>query len=232
MNKSGHTEFYQVYVWDLPLRFFHWINALSVFVLGVTGLLIGSPIPWQGRAVEASSQFLFGSVRFVHFAFAYVFLINFLGRVYWGFAGNTFARWKSFFPGSRAKRKEILQVLCLDIFLICKLPVKSIGANALAGVIYSLMYLSIVFQILTGFALYSVMSGAWFPHLFGGLIPLFGGLNALRQWHHLFTWVFVTFTAMHIYLSWYHDYLEGRGTISSMIGGWKFIEKTSYPNAR
>ena len=29
----------------------------------------------------------------------------------------------------------------------------------------------------------------------------------------------------HIYLSFYHDYIEGRGTISSIVGGWKFIEK-------
>jgi Ni/Fe-hydrogenase 1 B-type cytochrome subunit len=209
MDKSGHAEYYQVYVWDLPLRFFHWTNAACVFVLGVTGLIMGSPPPWGGPAVEASGRYLFGSVRFVHFAFAYLFLLNFLGRVYWGFAGNDFARWKSFFPGTRAKRKEVLQVLCLDIFMICKLPVLSIGANALAGIIYSAMYLVVLFQILTGFALYSVMSQAWFPRLFAGLI-----------------------TTMHIDLSWYHDYLEGRGTISSMIGGWKFIEKSSFPQVR
>jgi Ni/Fe-hydrogenase 1 B-type cytochrome subunit len=89
------------------------------------------------------------------------------------------------------------------------------------------MYLAIVFQILTGFALYSMMSDAWFPKLFVWVIPVLGGKTVVRQWHHLFTWVFVAFTIGHIYLSWYHDYLEGRGTISSMIGGWKFIEKTA-----
>jgi Ni/Fe-hydrogenase 1 B-type cytochrome subunit len=232
MDARPHAEYFQVYVWELPLRFFHWINAGCVFVLGVTGLLIGSPLPWDGAAAEASSRYLFGSVRFIHFIFGYIFLVNFLGRIYWGFAGNDFAKWKSFVPNTRAKRREIFQVLCLDIFLICKLPVLSIGTNALAGIIYSLMYLVILFQILTGFALYSIMSPAWFPRLFAGLIPLFGGLSSLRQWHHLFTWVFVAFTIMHIYLSWYHDYLEGRGTISSMIGGWKFIEKSSFPHVR
>jgi Ni/Fe-hydrogenase 1 B-type cytochrome subunit len=225
MSSLPHAEYYQVYVWELPIRFFHWLNALCVFVLGVTGFLIGSPIPWQGATVEASSRYLFGWVRFIHFGFAYLFLLNFLGRFYWGFVGNRFARWKNFFPASREKWKESLQVMCLDIFLICKLPIKSIGANALAGIIYSLMYLAVVFQILTGFALYSMMSNAWFPRLFRWVLPLLGGKTMVRQWHHLFTWVFVAFTIAHIYLSWYHDYLEGRGTISSMIGGWKFIEK-------
>jgi Ni/Fe-hydrogenase 1 B-type cytochrome subunit len=28
-----------------------------------------------------------------------------------------------------------------------------------------------------------------------------------------------------VYLVFYHDYVEGRGEISSMGGGWKFIEE-------
>lgn len=232
MAKTAHAEYYQVYVWDLPIRFIHWITTASVFFLVVTGLLIGSPIPWGGPPTEASFRYLFGSVRFVHFFFGYVLLVNFLLRIYWGFAGNEFIRWKNFLPFGKGKGREILQVLCLDIFMTCKLPVRSLGANALAGVIYSLIFLAIIFQILTGFALYSVMSPHWFPRLFHGLIPLFGGLGQVRQWHHLFTWVFVAFTAMHIYLGWYHDYIEGRGTLSSMVGGWKFIEKSSWPEIK
>jgi Ni/Fe-hydrogenase 1 B-type cytochrome subunit len=92
--------------------------------------------------------------------------------------------------------------------------------------VYSFMYLAIVFQIFTGFALYSWMSASFFPKLFSWVIPLMGGIVVVKHWHHLFMWIFVAFTILHIYLSWYHDYLEGRGTISSMIGGWKFIEKT------
>ena len=32
----------------------------------------------------------------------------------------------------------------------------------------------------------------------------------------------MTFIVVHIYLVFYHDYIEGRGTISSIVGGWKF----------
>jgi Ni/Fe-hydrogenase 1 B-type cytochrome subunit len=224
MKESAYAEYYQVYVWDLPIRLFHWINALSIFVLGVSGILIAHPIGLTTSS-EAYSQFYFARIQFVHYLFGYIFLINFLGRIYWGFMGNQFALWKNHFPRSSSKWKEILQVLCLDILLICRLPVKSIGINALAGIIYLFMYLAIAFQIFTGFALYSLISNAWFPHLFSWVIPLMGGVQIVRQWHHFFTWIFVAFTMAHIYLSWYHDYLEGRGTISSMIGGWKFIEK-------
>jgi Ni/Fe-hydrogenase 1 B-type cytochrome subunit len=30
---------------------------------------------------------------------------------------------------------------------------------------------------------------------------------------------------IHVYLVFYHDYVEGRGVISSMAGGWKFVER-------
>ena len=36
---------------------------------------------------------------------------------------------------------------------------------------------------------------------------------------------FILFAVVHVYLVFYHDYVEGRGEISSMGGGWKFIEE-------
>ena len=38
-------------------------------------------------------------------------------------------------------------------------------------------------------------------------------------------WFFILFAVIHVYLVFYHDYVEGRGEISSMGGGWKFIEE-------
>ena len=28
---------------------------------------------------------------------------------------------------------------------------------------------------------------------------------------------------VHVYLVFYHDYVEGHGVMSSMVGGWKFL---------
>jgi Ni/Fe-hydrogenase 1 B-type cytochrome subunit len=36
-------------------------------------------------------------------------------------------------------------------------------------------------------------------------------------------WFFIVFVIVHVYLVFYHDYIEGRGTTSSIIGGWKFV---------
>lgn len=49
-----------------------------------------------------------------------------------------------------------------------------------------------------------------------------GGDFAVRHWHHIFMWFFVLFAVVHVYLVFYQDYVEGRGTTSSMVGGWKF----------
>ena len=38
-------------------------------------------------------------------------------------------------------------------------------------------------------------------------------------------WFFILFAVVHVYLVFYHDYVEGRGEISIMGGGWKFIEE-------
>ena len=46
-----------------------------------------------------------------------------------------------------------------------------------------------------------------------------------RQIHHILMWGFIIFAMIHIYLVFYHDYIERRGVTSSMIGGWKFVEK-------
>ena len=34
-----------VYVYEAPLRLWHWVNALAIVVLAVTGYFIGKPLP-------------------------------------------------------------------------------------------------------------------------------------------------------------------------------------------
>lgn len=218
------TSFRRLYVWQLPVRFYHWLNAACIVTLIVTGLIIGTPftIPLTG---EASFSYYFGTVRFVHFLAAFLFFFNFIFRIYWGFVGNRWARWDQFIPVRGAQFKEIAEVLKVDILQARGKPLPSIGHNALAGGTYFLSFLAFLFQSVTGFGLYAAMSQAPFPKLFAWIVPMMGGDFAVRQWHHVMTWFFVVFSMIHVYLVFYHDYVEGRGVISSMAGGYKFIEK-------
>lgn len=218
----------RVYVWELPVRLYHWINALAVTVLAVTGYMIGRPlsVPVSG---EASFSYFFGWVRFIHFVAAYVFFFNFLLRIYWGFVGNRYARWDNFVPLGRQRlrrqMKEAVEVLKVDVLQATVRPIESVGHNALAGWTYFLTFLAFLFQTVTGFGMYAAMSHAWLPRLFVWVVPLMGGDFAVRQWHHVMMWFFVVFSMVHVYIVFYHDYVEGRGVLSSMAGGWKFVER-------
>ena len=63
-----------VYVYEAPVRLWHWINALSITVLAITGYFIGSPLPTQPG--EASAHFLMGYIRFAHFAAGYALAVG------------------------------------------------------------------------------------------------------------------------------------------------------------
>jgi len=218
----------RVYVWELPVRLYHWVNFLALVLLAATGYIIGRPLSLPGSG-EASFSYWFGWVRFVHFVAAFVFFFNFLGRIYWGFAGNRYARWDNFIPLTlaqfRRQWREVLAVLKVDILLGHTKEIDSVGHNALAGWTYFLTFLAFVFQSVTGFGLYAAMSPSWFTGLFAWIVPFMGGDFAVRQWHHVMMWFFIIFSMVHVYLVFYHDYVEGRGVISSMAGGWKFVEK-------
>jgi Ni/Fe-hydrogenase 1 B-type cytochrome subunit len=214
----------RVYVWQLPVRFYHWLNALAVVVLSITGYLIGSPLA-IASASEASMSYWFGTVRFLHFVAAFIFFFNFAYRLYWGFVGNAYSRWTAFLPFRKEQIKEINDVLKVDVLQATEKRIESVGHNALAGFTYFLTFLAFLFQSITGFGMYAAMSSSAFPRLFAWIVPLMGGDFAARQWHHAMMWPFIIFAMIHVYLVFYHDYVEGRGILSSMAGGWKFLER-------
>ncbi|WP_242084654.1 Ni/Fe-hydrogenase, b-type cytochrome subunit [Aestuariivivens sediminis] len=216
----------RVYVWELPVRIFHWINAISITVLAVTGFIIANP-PALLSSAEASDSFWLGTVRFIHFMTAYIFFFNLILRIYWSFVGNQFASWRSFFPFSRKSWRNFLHVLKVDILLRHKkhpeITDLSVGHNSVAGLSYFILFLLALVQIFTGFGLYSDMSDWWLPDLFDWVVPLFGSDFMVRKIHHISTWLFILFVLIHLYLVFYHDWLDGRGEVSSMFGGYKFV---------
>lgn len=106
----------RVFVWQLPVRVYHWLNALSILVLIATGFFIGNPLAiLSGK--EASDLYIMGTVRFIHFVAAYIFFFNFAFRIYWGFVGNKYAGWKNFIPTNKQFFKDMWAVIKTDIFM-------------------------------------------------------------------------------------------------------------------
>ena len=221
-NKIYIKRLKRVYVWEVPVRIFHWINAYAILILIITGFLITYPLPIMSSR-DATHTYLMGWVRYIHFATAYVFVFNFIFRIYWGFVGNKYAQWHQFIPVTKKRIQAIWKVIRADILMIDNHEHQSMGHNALAGFIYFMMFIAFVIQVITGFALYSNNATWFFPKLFSWVSPMMGGDFEVRMIHHWTMWIFILFTFVHIYLVFYHDYVEGTGEISSMGGGYKFI---------
>jgi len=165
----------------------------------------------------------------IHFITAYIFLLNYIGRIYWAFKGNYYSNWRRFFPFSKKARSNIKYVLKVDILLQNEekevLNNISVGHNYLASLSYVVLFLLALIQIFTGFGLYAPTSGWWLPKLFAWVPYVLGDEMTTRFVHHMSSWLFIIFTLVHVYLVFYHDWVEGRGETSSMISGYKFVRK-------
>lgn len=214
-----------VYVFEAPVRVWHWVQALSIVVLAVTGYLIGNPLPSVGG--EASDHFMMGNIRMMHFIAAYVFAIGFAVRIYWAFVGNSYSREIFYLPFWRvAWWRELVHELKLYLFLtseIHKIP----GHNPLAQTaMFLLNTLLGLFMIFTGFALYSegLGQGSWADRLFGWVIPLLGGSESVHNLHHLGMWLMITFVIIHVYMAMRADVITRQSSVSTMIGGWRLFK--------
>ena len=215
-----------IYVYEAPVRLWHWINALAITVLFITGYLIGNPLPTQPG--EASSSYLMGYIRLFHFSAAYIFAVGFLGRIYWAFVGNHHARQIFILPIlDKGWWSEILHEIKWYLFIV-KEPKKYVGHNPLAQLAMFLFFtVGAVYMICTGFALYGEAQGinSWTYRLFGWVISAVGGNSQqVHSWHHMGLWVTVIFVIVHVYAAIREDIMSRQSMISTMISGWRMFK--------
>jgi Ni/Fe-hydrogenase 1 B-type cytochrome subunit len=214
-----------VYVYEAPVRLWHWVNFLCMVVLCITGYLIASPLPSVGG--EASSHFVMGYIRFAHFAAGQVLAIGFLARILWAFAGNHHSRQLFILPFWNSRWwKEVFFELRWYLF-IERRPKKYIGHNPLAQLaMFFLFVLPMVFMILTGLALYAEGQGQghWMWSLFGWVIGAMGGSMQTHTFHHLGMWVLVVFAMTHIYVAFREDIMSRQSLLSTMVSGWRMFK--------
>ncbi len=221
-----------VYVYEAPMRLWHWVTALAIIVLAVTGFLIGSPPP--SVPGEASANFLFGYIRFTHFAAAYVLIAAFIGRLYWVLAGNWHAR-EIFFPLILVKQwwGEVFHEIRWYLF-IEKEPKKYIGHNPFTTIVMHFLFVWVVtFMIFSGLALYGEGAGmgSWQYRFFSSwFIPLIGNSQDVHTYHHLGMWIFVIFIMVHVYAAFREDVMSRQSIIGTMISGWRTFKDTRLPD--
>ena len=211
-----------VYVYEAPVRLWHWVNALAIVVLGCTGYFIGQPLP--SVPGEASASFLMGYIRFVHFAAGYVLAVGLLARAYWALVGNHHARELFTLPLLRpAYWREVGAMAAWYGFLRDR-PNQYVGHNPMARLAMFFGYLLLtLFMIGTGFALYSEGAGlgSWQDKLFGWIIPLCGGSLQVHALHRLGLWLMVCFVVLHVYAAIREDIMGRQSIVSTMISGYR-----------
>lgn len=211
-----------VYVYEAPVRLWHWVNALAITVLAVTGYFIGKPLP--SVPGEASDNYLLGYIRFAHFAAGYVLAIGLLGRIYWAFVGNHHARELFTLPVLRAAYwREVAAMLAWYLFLRPR-PNQYVGHNPMARLAMFFGYFVLtLFMIATGFALYGegTQDGSWAHTLFTSwVVPLFGGNSQqVHSLHRLGMWLMLCFVVLHVYAAIREDIMGRQSIISTMISG-------------
>lgn len=208
-----------IYVYEAPVRLWHWVNALAILVLCVTGYFIGSPLP--SVPGEASNNFLMGYIRFGHFAAGQVLIVFFLLRVYWAFVGNPYSRQLFYLPvWNKTWLWGVFYELRWYLFLV-KDPKKYIGHNPLAHVAMFAFMIFLVCMMVTGMALYSegAGQGSWQYGMFGWVFAIFPNSQDVHTWHHLGMWAIVTFVIVHVYAAVREDILSRQSMISSMVSG-------------
>jgi Ni/Fe-hydrogenase 1 B-type cytochrome subunit len=213
-----------VYVYTAGMRIWHWVTALCIIVLAITGYFIGSPLPSVGGA-ETTGHFLFGYIRFAHFAAGMIMGVAFILRLYELFVGGPHARQIFYVPfWNIAWWKDLFGEVGWYLFL--KKPKEYLGHNPLAHfAMFAMFLLPTIVLLLTGFALFAEFMGVasgWFT-AFGWVFRVLGDSMTVHTWHHVAMWIVLLFAMVHMYMAIREDMTHRQTTISTMISGWRFF---------
>jgi Ni/Fe-hydrogenase 1 B-type cytochrome subunit len=208
--------------WSVAIRYNHWLMAVSMFVLIVTGFYIADPFTISKG--DTLYKMFMGNVRFWHILFGVVLCFLFVWRIYLAFFSRFHADWKDFLAWTNWKN-AIRQVRFY--LLISKEPPEH---THLYGPLQSLAYaglLGMVFLIvLTGLILMGAGYDAGLTAFVYKFVKPFeswmGGLATVRWIHHILMWGVILFLPVHIYMAFWYDVIFKEGTVSSMISGTVF----------
>jgi cytochrome b len=128
-------------VWDRPTRCFHWINVVAVLGLVAIGLVIFNA---KTLGVQTPGKIL---LKEIHVWVGYVFAVNLVVRLIWGFVGNRYARWGSILPGRHGYLQSV------RAYVHGRGPRHYLGHNPLGRISVTIMLILLVIQATTGLVL-------------------------------------------------------------------------------
>lgn len=214
-----------VFAYEAPLRIWHWFNFLCILVLCVTGWLIGQPLPSIGG--EANDHFMFGYIRFAHFAAGQAFAYAFLGRIVFSFIGMPTSRELFVVPVWSVKWWQDFWATLKWYFFLQARAQRFIGHNPLAqAMMFATFVLPSFVIISTGVALYVEPLGIDHPlHFMTDMVfAVTGGSLQTHVFHHLSMWLMICFVILHVYAAVREEIMSRQSMISTMISGWRMFK--------
>lgn len=204
------------YIFTAYERLWHWVMAVSVIALILSGLQIHYP----GRIN------IFGAARAVsiHNFFAVVLMLNAFLALFYHLATAAIRQFLPDRQGLTAELTRQTKYYLRDIFKGLPAPFRRSPdrkLNVLQQITYfTLLNVLFPLQIITGALI-------WLVGTYPSFAATVGGLSLFAPLHNLGSWMFVSFLVMHIYLSTTgHTVLAH---VRSMIDGYEEVEVADIP---
>jgi Ni/Fe-hydrogenase 1 B-type cytochrome subunit len=209
MNNENVREWSRGYLLD------HWIRVAAIAVLIFTGFYIRWPFIAGGP-----ESFIMAWMRFFHFVAAYALILGLVVRVYMAFRSTFDSDWKDFSIAENIKNIPDI----LSYYLFVKKSHKDYRKyNPLQALAYLFVAVLIVFEALTGLALYHGKAFGFIPapDAFRWVSSMLGGESYTRIWHILVMWFFIIFVVIHVYMSAMISAVNKDKTFTSIFTGFK-----------
>ncbi|OGP13968.1 MAG: hypothetical protein A2052_04430 [Deltaproteobacteria bacterium GWA2_54_12] len=209
-------------VWDWPTRVLHWVNALLVISLIV--LILG--VEWMGElGIEKKLR---RPVKEWHAWLGQIFMITLSLRIIWGFIGNKYARFSDILPLKSWQWNAIGHNIKWYLSGFKGRAARAIGHDPLAAVFYTVLFIVLISQAVTGM----LLSGAEFNTFPGTLFTagmseeaLEGLEHTLEEFHEAGMLFLLFFIAAHLVGLVAHELKEKTGLLTSMVNGKKCLPR-------
>ena len=209
-------------IFGAALRIFHWLRALAILILVITGFYISWPFL---VAPESSDVLVQGYIRAAHQIFGFLLVSITLVRAYLFFFGKSDIERRSF--------KDVLSPKSWITQLKSYLWMGHLDKAGVYGPLQFVTYFAISVVALlicvTGLVLYANVYHQGLGGLLGGtanwVTAMMGGLAPVRIWHHYFTWVFIIFVVIHVYMAVWSGIRFKHNSVDSIVSGYDYHKK-------
>ncbi len=215
-----HGDGYErTFIFTAAIRIFHWLRALAILVLVVTGFYLAWPFLVAPDSTDVLVQ---GWVRFGHLVFGFVLCAVTHARAY-----------LFFFSKHDIERRSMRDVLSINSWITQLKSYLWMGKLNKAGVYGPLQFVT-YFAIsviagaicITGLILYANVYHEGMGGMLWGtastLTAWMGGLAEVRLWHHYFTWVFIVFVVIHVYMAVWTGIRFKHNSVDSIVSGYDY----------